>query len=222
MFDTLVPEYIQFQEQIIEKDGQKLIENRILITDVQISDVGYYTCTYKRYLHLLEDNHIQKSYNSIYLFVTGNWIYSLLNENSFIVFIFKLLDYENLFVKSMPIMMGIYGQNGEISCRLSSSKAIINLIEINEETGIERELNFTNQSSMVGTHSLETILTGNNNSIFNLNKFITYNPRRGFWLPNITNERFICRANLIRPENEYSTNMTQVSADNNIIIHYTS
>lgn len=51
---------------------------------------------------------------------------------------------------------------------------------------------------------------------------VLYNPRRGFLLESLTNDRLICRARLTVVNSEEGGNEEIKQQDNNIIIQYTS
>lgn len=106
---------------------------------------------------------------------------------------FFLSDRENLFVKSIPILSAIYGRPIDLGCRPASSKAKISLFTFNSSTGERIELP-SNRTE--------------------------FNPKRGFSLSNLTDDRFICRAELDIPiQKELPDKITQ---DYAVMIQYTN
>ncbi|KAH7639531.1 vascular endothelial growth factor receptor kdr-like [Dermatophagoides farinae] len=189
-YDTILPEYIQIEERIYRNQTGKPYkrESRLTVIGVEINDVGYYTCTYRKYLHLIHDEsiafRIHGSLNTIYLYVT---------------------DFENLFIKSVPVMMAIYGRPGEIGCRPSSSRALIELISVDESSRTHHQISYDKNDDYEWTNSSSSM--------------VIYNSRRGFLLPNLTNDHYICRVYLTKFIEESSFNIT---SDDNIVIHFTN
>nr|XP_027194176.1 uncharacterized protein LOC113788910 [Dermatophagoides pteronyssinus] len=190
-YDTILPEYIQIEERFFRNQSGKYFESRLNVNGVEINDVGYYTCTYRKYIHLIHDElmAIHSSTNTIYLFVT---------------------DYENLFVKSVPVMMAIYGRPGEINCRPTSSLAMIELFSVDGSTRKHYSISYKQIDYEWTNSSLSSFSTS----------MVIYNSRRGFLLSNITNDHYICRIHLSRFESNHSA--INITSDDNIIIHYTN
>jgi len=114
------------------------------------------------------------------------------------------LDPDNLFVKSMPILTAIYNRSIEIACRSSSSQSKVSLFRVDSTTGKRIELQYVlanepDDSSAAHLSRRPTL--------------VEFNPKRGFFLPSITDDRFICRAEL--PE-------ASKTSEHVLIIQYTS
>lgn len=88
--------------------------------------------------------------------------------------------------------------------------ATVSLFKIDSKTGshINVSYNQTDQNDIVPFR-------------FNNKSLVTYDSRKGFLLSSITEDRFICKANL--PVNAWNgDNVKEKSIDQNIIIQYTS
>lgn len=69
-YEPNLPEYVRIEEEI-SSDGL-VVKSTLRVMDVEVSDVGYYTCTYRRYLHLIVDDNDHWTNSSLYLYVTGH------------------------------------------------------------------------------------------------------------------------------------------------------
>lgn len=80
-FDNQLPEYIQIVENVTvasRKDIKSneediLIESILFLTEIEFNDVGFFTCSYSKYLASIDEQITTNSNqsNSIYVFVTG-------------------------------------------------------------------------------------------------------------------------------------------------------
>lgn len=145
--------------------------------------------------------------NTIYLYVTGKIKQKKLFISAYFFLLknIEILDFENLFIKSLPVMMAIYGRPGEIGCRPSSSRALIELISVDESSRTHHQISYDKNDDYEWTNSSSSM--------------VIYNSRRGFLLPNLTNDHYICRVYLTKFIEESSFNIT---SDDNIVIHFTS
>lgn len=125
-------------------------------------------------------------------------------DNSVYLFV---TDADSLFVKSIPILTAIYGRSCEIDCRPSSSLTTLKLFKIDSSSRKHIQLAYSLDLQTINHHPLSVADDAP----------IVFNYRKGFFIRNITEDKFICQAHLTIAQSGVDR-----TSDQNVIIHYTS